>query len=52
MPITSHDRTVYHIVFFKKDLDQMLMLEADRFQNLKVPEDLFKTETRRRSGRV
>ncbi len=43
---TSDDRTVYHIVFSKEDLDQMLMLEADRFQNLKVPEDLFKTETR------
>jgi zinc protease len=33
-------------VFSKEDLDQIMMLEADRFQNLKVPVDLFKTETR------
>ncbi len=43
---TSDDRTVYHTVFSKEDLDQLMMLEADRFQNLKVPVDLFKTETR------
>ena len=43
---TSDDRTVYHATFSKEDLDQIMMVEADRFQNLKVPEDLFKTETR------
>lgn len=43
---TTDDRTVYHTVFSKEDLDQIMMLEADRFQNLKVPEELFKTETR------
>ncbi len=43
---TTDDRTVYHAVFSKEDLDEILMVEADRFQNLKVPEDLFKTETR------
>jgi zinc protease len=43
---TSDDRTVYHTVFSKEDLEQIMMLEADRFQNLKVPEELFKTETR------
>ncbi len=43
---TSDDRTVYHTVFSKEDLDQMMVLEADRFQNLKVPVALFKTETR------
>ena len=43
---TSDDRTVYHTVFSKEDLDQIMMLEADRFQNLKVPVELFKTETR------
>jgi len=43
---TSDDRTVYHTVVSKEDLDQLMMLEADRFQNLKVPIDLFKTETR------
>src|SRR5438128_7089922 len=43
---TEDDRTVYHTVFSKEDFDQILSLEADRFQNLKVPVDLFKTETR------
>jgi len=43
---TSDDRTVYHTTFSKEDLDQIMMLEADRFQNLKVPVDLFKTETK------
>ena len=43
---TTDDRTVYHTVFSKEDLDQIMMLEADRFQNLKVPIDLFKTETK------
>jgi zinc protease len=43
---TTDDRTVYHTVFSKDDLDQIMMLEADRFQNLKVPVDEFKTETR------
>ena len=43
---TSDDRTVYHTVLSKEDFDQIMMLEADRFQNLKVPVDLFKTETR------
>src|ERR1043165_1806251 len=42
---TDDDRTVYHTVFSKEDFDQILSLEADRFQNLKVPEALFKTET-------
>src|SRR5436189_4302872 len=32
---TTDDITVYHITFSKEDLDTMLMLEADRFQNLK-----------------
>jgi zinc protease len=43
---TSDDRTVYHAVFSKEDLDSILALEADRFQNLKYAEDVFKTETR------
>jgi zinc protease len=43
---TTDDRTVYHIVFSSEDLEEMMMLEADRFQKLKVPIDLFKTETR------
>ena len=43
---TSDDRTVYHEVFSKDDLDKILELEADRFQRLKYPEDGYKTETR------
>ncbi|MFL6211529.1 MAG: M16 family metallopeptidase [Pyrinomonadaceae bacterium] len=43
---TSDDRTVYHEVFSKDDLDAVLKLEADRFQHLKYPEDNYKTETR------
>jgi zinc protease len=43
---TSDDRTVYHAVFSKEDLEPILELEADRFQNLKYSEDVFRTETR------
>src|SRR5690349_5468917 len=32
---TSPDLTTYYINFSKEDLETMLMLEADRFQNLK-----------------
>jgi zinc protease len=42
---TTADITVYHITFSKEDLDTMLMLEADRFQNLKYSPEIFKTET-------
>src|SRR5216684_1039984 len=43
---TTDDRTVYHEVFSKDDLDKVLELEADRFQRLKYPPDGFKTETK------
>ena len=43
---TSDDRTVYHAVFSKEDLEPILALEADRFQNLKYTEEQFRTETR------
>ena len=43
---TNADSTVYHITFSKEDLDSILMLEADRFQNLKYSPEDFKTETR------
>jgi zinc protease len=43
---TSDDRTVYHAVFSKEDLEPILALEADRFQNLKYSEEIFRTETR------
>lgn len=41
---TSDDRTVYHETFAKEDLDEVLRLEADRFQRLKFSEEQFKTE--------
>ena len=41
---TSNDLTVYHTTFSKEDLDRMLAMEADRFQNLEYPESVFRTE--------
>src|SRR6266849_10208976 len=43
---TTDDRTVYHEVFSKDDLNKILELEADRFQRLKYAPDAFKTETK------
>jgi len=43
---TWDDRTIYHMTFAKEDLDTMLMLEADRFQNLDYSVEDFKTESR------
>jgi zinc protease len=43
---TDDDRTVYHEVFAKEDLDKIMELEADRFQRLKYDSDVYKTETR------
>lgn len=43
---TTDDRTVYHEVFSKDDLDKVIELEADRFQRLKYPQDGYKTETK------
>jgi zinc protease len=42
---TSDDRTLFHTTFSKEDLSEILAMEADRFQNLKVPPEAFKTET-------
>lgn len=42
---TTDDYTCYQTVFSKEDLAAVLAMEADRFENLKVPEDQFKTET-------
>jgi zinc protease len=42
---TSDDRTVYHEVFAKEDLDEILKLEADRFLRLKYGPDVYRTET-------
>src|SRR4051794_39697249 len=42
---TSDDLTAYHATFSKEDLDTILKIEADRFQNLEYSPDIFKTET-------
>lgn len=41
---TDDDRTVYHETFAKEDLDEIMRLEADRFQRLKFSEEQYKTE--------
>ncbi len=47
---TSDDLTNYHITFSKDDLEQVLELEADRFQNLSYSEELFRTEAQAVKG--
>src|SRR5215470_17721815 len=42
---TTEDFTLYYTTFSKEDLETMLAMEADRFQNLKVSEPEFKTES-------
>ena len=42
---TSSDYTCYYTTFSKEDLDTVLSMEADRFQNLKYSEPDFRTET-------
>ncbi len=41
---TWDDRTIYHTTLSKEDLELIIKLEADRFQNLSYPEDVFRTE--------
>ncbi|HEX9983295.1 MAG TPA: pitrilysin family protein [Thermoanaerobaculia bacterium] len=43
---TSDDLTNYHVTFAKEDLEKILEIEADRFQNLAYEEAPFKTEAR------
>jgi zinc protease len=43
---TTDDYTNYHTTFAKADLETLLKIEADRFQNLSYPEAAFKTESR------
>ncbi|MEO5579618.1 MAG: insulinase family protein, partial [Gemmatimonadaceae bacterium] len=43
---TTDDFTNYYITFAKEDLEGMLKLQADRFQNLSYDEAAFKTEAR------
>ncbi len=41
---TSNDITCYHLDFTKEDLETVMELESDRFQNLSYTEEAFKTE--------
>ncbi len=41
---TTDDYTNYHITFTKDDLEKVIELEADRFQNLAYTESQFRTE--------
>jgi zinc protease len=41
---TDDDRTVYHTTLAAEDLDSLMAMEADRFQNLSYPEQDFRTE--------
>jgi zinc protease len=43
---TEEDHTVFHVTATKEDLPRLLELEADRFMNLEVGVDAFRTETR------
>ncbi len=43
---TTDDYTDYHVTFAKQDLETILKLEADRFQNLDYSVPDFKTESR------
>src|SRR5687768_3040368 len=43
---TGDDLTDYHATFAKEDLETILDMEADRFQNLEYPEEDFRTEAR------
>ncbi len=42
---TSNDLTAYHLIFAKEDLERVMELESDRFQNLAYKEEDFKTES-------
>ena len=41
---TTDDYTNYHITFTREDLEKVIEIEADRFQNLSYSEDVFRTE--------
>jgi len=41
---TTDDYTNYHVTFTKADLEKIIEVEADRFQNLDYSEEAFRTE--------
>jgi zinc protease len=42
---TSNDLTVYHLNFASEDLEKVMDLESDRFQNLRYTKEQFQTES-------
>jgi len=42
---TTDDLTVYHLKFGKEDLERVIEIESDRFQNLSYSESVFQTES-------
>ncbi len=42
---TSDDLTVFHLNFASEDLDKVMEIESDRFQNLKYKKEQFQTES-------
>lgn len=42
---TTDDLTAYHLVFAKEDMERVMDIESDRFQNLSYAEQEFKTES-------
>lgn len=41
---TTDDLTAYHLVFGQEDLERVMDIESDRFQNLSYSEPVFQTE--------
>ncbi len=41
---TTDDHTAYHLKFAKEDLEKVIDIESDRFQNLSYSEQVFQTE--------
>src|SRR5262245_46411204 len=41
---TTDDHTAYHLAMAAEDLEQVMQIESDRFQNLSYPEGAFQTE--------
>jgi len=41
---TTDDHTAYHFTMAAEDLERVMEIESDRFQNLKYPEGAFQTE--------
>lgn len=42
---TSDDLTAYHLAIAAEDLETVIRIESDRFQNLSYAEEVFKTES-------